>query len=240
MRKHHWLLHTIAILSVTAAAQVAGAATAAAAGANRDTMGINTAAGTVTTHSGKVISGITFVSKKDLATVKEQQAKSGSKPSAGINAVSCLNSWVYITAGGTNAYWKPLGTLNNIYATGNRSADYWNQQFLPCYVHGWAGPEWAFLANASGKFVDTHDIHLRANTPMGSSDQAMADHAKFYVCHYDGYWIYVNLGTNIFGQQLYVYRDPADQAAQSSLKPLNGNHLFYIDSPIMTGTGSVC
>ncbi len=240
MRTRKWLSHTLVLLSVTTTAAVIAATPAEAVGANFDTAGINKAAGSVTTHAGKVITGITFISEKDLPTARNARAAAPS--SAVEDTVTCLDQWRYINAGGTNPYWKPQGAYQYIYANGNRAADYWNQQFLPCYLSSWAAEpnSWAFLANVTGGFV-SHRNGNQLNATAFTDAAWVAEYAKVYVCSLDGYWMYLYLDTSLIdGTKKYAYRDPTTLAIYHANGPISGNHLFHIDQPIGSSKVGLC
>lgn len=236
-----WLIHALTLLSVTSAAVAVAAAPGNAEGVNRDTVGIDRANNSVTTRNGKILTGFTFVEAKDVATVRQQSAEAARQGFA-VNAgsVVCTTQWHYISAGAANSYWKPQSGTEYVWANGNRSTDYWNQQFLPCWWSTWTEPNaWMFLANATGKFVDHYETHLNAGTLPNSPELWFALHAKIRVCHVDGYWVALYLYTS-GANKLYAYRNPTTAAVIAANGPLSGNHLFYIDSPILTGTSGPC
>jgi hypothetical protein len=234
VRERMWLTRMLTVLSVITSVVILGAVPAHAKQINL-TEGINPSAHSVTTHNGTVIAGITFVSESDMPRIKQQQAKSATPQTAAATAtVFCYSQWRFITAGGTNAYWKP-GIYEYVYASGNRNADYWNQEFLPCYQAGYAMEEWTFLSNATGKYVDTRVTQLAASTTRDDPNFTIL--TKFTVCYFDGNWISIYLGKEfISGRKLWAYRDPGNAGVFEAYGPLNGNNLFKIDPPIPSGT----
>src|SRR6266516_5072006 len=127
------------VACATVLAVSAPASAAAPVGATgRNTEGIDRSAHSVTTHAGTVVTGITFVDERDVARIRQQQA-GAVRPQFG-GTLFCLPDWHYITGGGTNTYWKPAGSNRAVWGNGNRSADYWNQQFLPCWKDIWSPP----------------------------------------------------------------------------------------------------
>src|SRR5205814_212470 len=90
-----------------------------------------------------------------------------------------------------NTGWKPYDTDGVILANGNRSADYWNQQFLVCWRSSW--PEanaWAFLSNATGEFIDFNNTYnYTADVVPNLQEPWFSQYAKVRVCNYDGNWI---------------------------------------------------
>jgi hypothetical protein len=135
----------------------------------------------VTTHNGTVITGITFVDDRAAARVRQQQARSGTpQVVAADSSLHCAGEWHFVTASSTNTYWKPQAYSLRIYANGNRSADYWNQEFLPCWEATWEGNAYAFLSNATGQFINWYSSPLTADIPSYWSEPDFTTHTKFY------------------------------------------------------------
>ena len=190
--------------------------------------GINVAAGTVTTASGKVIDGITFVKSRDVAALRQQQRKALATAPAGVTGTRhCLEEWHFIAGGGANTNWKPDATTH-IFGNGNRNSDYWNQEFLPCWWTDWTEPNsWSLLSNRTGLMMYSLDTSLYANVPITAG---WAPWTKFLVCHYDGNWTY--LSVLVGGINLFAYRDPSTGQMLQNTGPLTGNHLLRVDPPI--------
>jgi len=196
--------------------------------------GIDRAAHTVTTHGGRVISGITFVDDRDLPALRQRLATQRAT-ALDEQTFFCRSSWAFIKAGGTNTYWKTNPATKLIFANGNRSADYWNQEYLPCFDVNWDINAWALLSNATGQFVDW----LPGRVTADMSDGAEQFYTMFRACTYDGNWIYMTYTVFFDGggkDVSPIYRVPSDASLYAADPPLNGNNLFKVDAPLVTAT----
>jgi hypothetical protein len=231
---------TLAILAATSVAVASAPASANPAGPTKPvnlTEGINRSAHSVTTHDGTVITGITFIDAADTGTFIQQRATSASQLAVATGGtLTCYSQWRYITAGGPNTYWKADSSAFPIYANGNRNADYWYQQFLPCYYPGWELNAWAFLSNGTGEFVNRNrpTIDLYANIPATLSEADFTYYTKLFVCTFDGNWISILLD-RYASQNAWAYRNPGTGRMEKSWGSLNGNNLFKVDPTVLTG-----
>jgi hypothetical protein len=228
VRERMWLSRMLTVLSVITSVVILGAVPAHAEQINL-TEGINPSAHSVTTHNGTVITGITFVNDKDVLRVRQQEAKLATQQTAAATPeLHCDGTWHFIAPGGTNVYWKP-DTFGNIYANGNRSSDYWNQEFLACWWtnSGWRLNEYAFLSNATGAVVAYYGNNgqLRADLPFSSTGAAYLVQAAFLICHFDGNWI--SIKSLWYGA--WAYRDPGSAGVFGASGSLTGNNLFKLD-----------
>jgi hypothetical protein len=203
--------------------------------------GINPAAHSVTTHNGKVITGITFVSAKDAPKLRRQEAASArAHPNASaINVYfHCLSKWTYITFGGTNTWWRAYhgDPQGHIFGNGDRSPyDYWNEEFLPCWYTDWPeAQDWAFLENADGNWVSTTYItsQLEATIPQSADHLAqepqLTQNAMFQLCNYDGNWRYMT-----YNDSAPIFRDTVGAGVYfKNYGLLDGNALLKTDESI--------
>jgi hypothetical protein len=197
------------------------------------TEGINPAAHSVTTHNGKVITGITFVNERDAPKIRKQDAAAArAHPNTYTGTRRCITYWHYITHGGTNTWWRPNPEdfEGHIFANGNRNVDYWNEEFLPCWYTDWpTAQEWMFLANASGDFVDydSSSSQLETTIPQSADEAQLTQYAAFDLCNYDLNWTY--LAPHSSG--VFIYRDTGTSAVYWSYGLLDGNSLINMDIP---------
>jgi hypothetical protein len=230
-----WRLVPVALALVSAtvlsAAAPASAGAVPPAGQIDRTAGIKPAAHSVTLHNGTVLTGITIVDERDVLRVRRQQAGSATRQVTTAVNLQCLSEWHFVTAGGANTYWKPAPYSKYLYANGNRGADYWNQEFLPCWESGWELNAWAFLSNATGQFVDWLEatLFLVAQIPSSWDDPEFTDRTKFQVCDYDGNWMYMQKTLPNTLAHIWAARNPANGGVVESDGPLNGNSLFKVD-----------
>jgi hypothetical protein len=235
VRERTWLSRMLTVLSVITSVVILGAVPAHAERINL-TEGINPSAHSLTTHDGTVITGITFVSEKDRPGVRQQQARSATQQTAAAGpTLQCDATWHFITAGGTNAYWKTgVDGYRYIYTNGNRNADYWNQEYIACWWTDWEFNAYAFFSNGTGAVVAFNygaiTPNFQATLPLSSSEFDFNLFAKMFICYFDGNWIHMRLGNSGY---LNAWRDPWG-IMEPSGGPLNGNNLFKVDPVLVT------
>jgi hypothetical protein len=225
---------TVAAACVMAVSAPAGANAAGTPYRIDLTEGIDRSAHTITTHAGTVIAGIDFVEPKDVAASQRQPTPSGGTlHAAAALQWHCELEWYFIHAGGSNTYWKPAAVDGiSLVATGNRNADYWNQEFLPCWLDNWGAGAFAFLSNATGKFVQVHSsaswTQLIADWPPSNTTPQARTATRMVICTFDGFWDDIATQPDV-DSSLKVYRNSDGYLYSATASPLNGNNLFRID-----------
>jgi hypothetical protein len=231
----------LAVACVIAVSAPAAASDSATSRQIDTTEGINRSTNSVTTRAGVVMTGVTFVDDKDVAGFRQQHRTSGSTLAAATPEWHCMTEWHFIHGGGANTYWKPKTGSRYLAAIGNRTADYWNQEFLPCWLNNFQPNGWAFLSNATGSFVEVPNYHswtqLIADWPITFSDPNILNYVEFLVCTFDGNWI------DVATQPFAPYPYNGDRAFRSSngdltsnSSALSGDNLFKMEPGVGNGT----
>jgi hypothetical protein len=189
--------------------------------------GINVPAHSVTTRAGTVLTGVTFVDPKDLGSVRRRQ-----RATTADDPFYCASQWYYIHGGGTNTYWRTNPTSYFVQAIGNRNADYWNQEYLPCWYSDWDINAYMFLSNMGGLFLHFGGTVV-PGLPTNNGRQELSRYAQAHICYFDGNW------TWIYGIAGVVSAGPGGFLDPTLVGPLNGTELFKPDPSLPTAQCSL-
>jgi hypothetical protein len=144
----------------------------------------------------------------------------------------CSDSWHYIKHAQLNRYVKPVGESESLYATGVRTADYWNQQFLFCRDPGWAPNHYAIYSNATANYWGRHTA--QPFLPVHAGAVAIFNpYQLFEVKSYDGHFVTI-VSVAATPLQAYVYAESGSAVLSANRGLfLGGDNLFLIESPAL-------